>query len=91
MTEKVSYIETVGHGIVEIFPSIVALIIISLPVVFFYQYAGVFLINHYEWSQEPSVGGALARFYESNFLEIIKNITWRIRESSFLLKSVISY
>ena len=86
MTEKVSYVETVGHGIVEIFPSIVALIIISLPVVFFYQYAGVFLINHYEWSQESSIGGVLARFYESNFLEIIKNINWKIRESGFFAK-----
>ena len=86
MKEKVSYIEIVGHGIIETFPSIVALIIISLPVVFFYNYAGVFLINHYEWSQEPSIGGALARFYESNFLEIIKNINWKIRESGFFAK-----
>ena len=86
MTEKISYVEITGHGIARLIPAAIFLTLMAIPVVTFYKYTGTFLANHHDWSQDSNIGGILARFYESNFLEIIKNLNWKFRESGFFAK-----
>lgn len=86
MAEKVSYIQMTGHGIAGLIPAAIFLTLMAFPVVIFYKYTGAFLANHHDWSQDSNIGGALARFYESNFLEIIKGLNWKVRESGFFAK-----
>lgn len=87
MSQRESYTEIIGDGILKVFPLVVVLMVFSIPLGFLFQCVDSFVANHRQWSQDSSFAGYVASFYENYFLESIKSIHRDIKYANSLGKA----